>query len=91
MIADSPGRHPTAPFIQGEVSEDYGLPGFILHVNSVHWPRIPGGTCCCRIGLASLGLPGNLASRSLKEAFKERIKRKLASEKTKALFAAVPH
>jgi hypothetical protein len=38
-----------------------------------------------------MGLPENLASKSLKEAPEERIKRNLASDKTKALFAAAAH
>lgn len=67
----------------------HGIPRFTLH----GWLDYPVGSAgMCRFDHSvSLGFPENLASKSLKEAPKERIKRKLAADKTKALFAAVAH
>lgn len=62
----------------------HGIPRFTLH-SRLDYPVGSAAVC------VSLGFPGNLASKSLKEAPKERIKRKLAADKTKALFAAIAH
>lgn len=87
MIADSPGRHRTATFIQGEVSEDYGLPGFILHVNSIHRPRIPGGTCCCRIGSGASWKP---CKQELERGFQRKDQKKVGFREDKGPVCSCP-